>query len=81
MGFYALEIHIDSGGPSAEELFDVHRKILAKKPMIIWGEIPENDLEWIFSKLPVEGLAVITVVNSEEQAADLWKKYCSIFHP
>ncbi|MCG8308791.1 MAG: hypothetical protein MI975_15460 [Cytophagales bacterium] len=80
MGFYALEIHIDSGGPSAEQLFDVHRKILEKKPMIIWGAIPENDLEWIFSKLPVEGLAVITVVDSKEQAAELWKKYCSFFH-
>ena len=81
MGFDALEIHIDAGGPSAEQLFTIHEEILTKKPMIIWGDIPETDLDWIFSKLPAEGLAVITVVDTPERSADLWERYCGFFRP
>ncbi|MBE9509780.1 MAG: hypothetical protein IMY71_02795 [Bacteroidetes bacterium] len=81
MGFDALEIHIDAGGPSAEQLFNVHKEILSEKPMIIWGDIPETDMDWIFSKLPVEGLAVLTVVDAPERSADLWERYCSSYIP
>lgn len=75
MGMTALELHIDSGGPSAEELYDRHKMILKQKPLIIWGDIPEKDLDWIFSKLPHQGLAVNTVVESPKQAKELWDKY------
>jgi hypothetical protein len=34
-------------------------------------------LDWIFSKLPPEGLAIITVVNDAGQAEKLWKRYIS----
>jgi hypothetical protein len=43
--------------------------------LLIWGDISEKDLDWIFSKLPPQGLAVNTVVESPEQARDLYKKY------
>ena len=72
MDFTALELHIDSGGPSAEELFDTHRMILQSKPLIIWGDIPEADMDWIFSKLTPQGLAVIVVVESPQQAQAIW---------
>jgi hypothetical protein len=75
MNFTAMELHIDTGGPSAEALYETHKKILAKKPLLIWGDISEKDLDWIFSKLPPQGLAVNTVVESPEQARDLYKKY------
>jgi hypothetical protein len=75
MNFTALELHIDSGGPTAEELFETHSLILEKKPLIIWGDIPERDLDWIFSKLPAQGLAVITVVESPQQAEAIWNNY------
>jgi hypothetical protein len=75
MGMDILEMHIDSGGPSAEELYDRHVEILEQKPLLIWGIIQEKDLDWIFSKLPAEGLAVITLVESPEQAHLLWNKY------
>ena len=75
MDFTALELHIDNGGPSAEELFDTHKMILERKPLIIWGDIPERDLDWIFSNLPAQGLAVITVVESPQQASAIWRKY------
>ena len=73
--FPALELHIDEGGPSAEELFETHRMILERKPLIIWGDIPKTDLDWIFSKLPAQGLAVITVVDCPQQAEAIWNRY------
>jgi hypothetical protein len=75
MDMLALELHIDEGGPSAEELYNVHKKIMDKKPLVIWGDIPEKDLDWIFGNLQPEGLAVNVVVESKEQAKELWNKY------
>jgi hypothetical protein len=75
MGFTALELHIDSGGPSAELLNPVYQKIMSEKPLIIWGEISEKDLDWIFSNLLPQGLSIITVVKSAAEAARLWQKY------
>ncbi len=75
MDFTALELHIDNGGPTAEMLAPVYEKIMAKKPLIIWGEISETDMDWIFSNLPPEGLSIITVVENIEEAERLWNKY------
>lgn len=74
MPFLALELHVDEGGPDAEALFPLHQKILARKPLIIWGRLSARDLDWIFRKLPGQGLAVITVVESPAQATDIWKR-------
>jgi hypothetical protein len=76
MGMSVLELHIDSGGPSAESLYERHLAILKERPLVIWGDIPTADLDWLFRKLPPQGLAIITVVHSAEQARDLWTKYC-----
>jgi hypothetical protein len=51
-------LHIDEGGPSAEELFDRHRAILARSPLIIWGRLTDADCRWLFTRLPPEGLAI-----------------------
>jgi hypothetical protein len=75
MGMSVLELHIDTGGLSAAELHGRHLAILERKPLLIWGDIPEKDLDWIFNKLPPKGLAVITVVDSIQKAKDLWGKY------
>lgn len=75
MDFHALELHIDEGGPSAEELYSRHQTILDKKPLIIWGKMTEEDLHWIFSRLPTKGLAVIHVVESAQEAAAVWERY------
>lgn len=75
MGMRVLELHIDSGGPSAEALFERHLAILRERPLIIWGDIPSADLDWLFAKLPPQGLAIITVVENPEQARELWSKY------
>ena len=76
MPFRALELHIDAGGPTAEALYATHLKILAHNPLIIWGNLSEHDLDWLFGKLPPAGLAIIAVVSSPEQAGDIWHR-CS----
>ena len=75
MNFLALELHIDEGGPSAQQLYKKHCDILAKKPLLIWGNLSNDDLEWIFSKLPSQGLAVMTVVDNAEAAKNIWHKF------
>lgn len=75
MGMSVLELHIDSGGPSAESLFERHLTILRERPLIIWGDIPASGLDWLFAKLPPQGLAIITVVDSPDQARQLWQRY------
>ncbi|MCX6985001.1 MAG: hypothetical protein NT118_09680 [Lentisphaerae bacterium] len=75
MGMSVLELHIDTGGPSAEALYERHLAILKRKPLLIWGDIPEKDLDWLFTRLPAKGLALITVVKNPEQAEKHWRKY------
>jgi hypothetical protein len=72
--FLALELHIDEGGPRAEALHRAHRKILAQKPLVIWGNLSAPDLDWLFRKLPPAGLAVISVVSTPEHAGEIWSR-------
>ena len=43
--------------------------------LLIWGQISDKDLDWIFSKLPHQGLAVNVAVDSVDQVKRIWKKY------
>ena len=74
MPLLAIELHLDAGGPTAEELFETHAKILDRKPLLIWGDLSESDLDWIFARLSPEGLAVITVVDGPERAGEIWSR-------
>jgi D-glycero-D-manno-heptose 1,7-bisphosphate phosphatase len=64
----AIELHIDHDGPRAEALYDHYRTILAEKPLFIWGDLTDADLEFVMTRLPKEGLAVNVVVSSLEEA-------------
>ncbi len=75
MPFTALELHIDKGGPDAEALYDTHRKILESKPLLIWGDISEADLDFIFGKLPTQGLAIMKMVDNPQQAGKIWDMF------
>ena len=55
-------------------LFRQYYTMENERPLLIWGDIPEKDLDWIFSNLPMEGLAVNTVVSSPEQAEAIWRR-------
>ncbi len=71
----AVEMHIDAGGPEARELYEMHTKILEVSPLIIWGRLSEDDLEWIFTKLPNRSVAVNAVVDDLEAATAYWMRY------
>ena len=75
MGMGVLELRIESGGRAAESVDDRRLGILRERPLIIWGDIPQSGLDWLFGRLPPQGLAIITVVNTPEQAHDLWSTY------
>ncbi len=71
----AVELHIDFGGPRAEELFPYYRKILDHKPLIIWGDLSYEDLDFIAAKLDRQTLALLPVVASLEQAEGIWGRF------
>ena len=71
----AIELHIDHDGPRAAALESHYRTVLESKPLLIWGDLTDADLEFIFTRLPHQGLAVNVVVSSVEQAQELWRKY------
>jgi len=76
MDFTALELHVDESGPRAEQLYETHMKILDHgKPLLIWGHLSQADLDWIFTRLPSRGLAVMTVVEDPSQAKAIWERY------
>lgn len=77
MGMTALEMHIDEGGPNAQELFPTHQKVVAEKPFLIWGNLSEKDLEWIFTELPPQGLAIQKLVTGQDEAHRLYRQYIS----
>jgi len=79
-GISAIEIHIDKGGPRAAELYQQYMKVLKVKPLIIWGDLTLNDLEFIINNLPHEGLAVNMVVSSPEEAKKIWEKTIRRYH-
>ncbi len=72
----AIELHIDHDGPPAEALESYYQLILAKKPLYIWGDLTEADLEFVLNRLPHAGLALNVVVDSPKQANRIWQAAC-----
>jgi hypothetical protein len=74
----AIELHIDFGGPRAEELFPYYRRILDHKPLIIWGDLTPDDIDFIARKLDRRALALLPVVKSRQQAEQIWARFKGI---
>ncbi|MCK5644004.1 MAG: hypothetical protein KAJ19_24615, partial [Gammaproteobacteria bacterium] len=74
-----IELHIDKGGPTAEQLYETHVKVLSQKPLIIWGDLSEKDLGFILKSLPCKGLAVNMAVSSQAQAESMWELACKLW--
>jgi hypothetical protein len=70
----AIEIHIDHDGPRAAELHEHYQRVLARKPLYVWGDVREEDIEYLFTNLPHRGLAVNAIVDGPEEAGQLWRK-------
>jgi hypothetical protein len=68
MNFTAIELHVDQGGPSVQDLLKTHRQILKSKPLLIWGRLGADDLDLLFTQLPPQGLAILLTVNDPAQA-------------
>ena len=73
-----IELHIDHDGPRAEALEAHYRAILAGKPLLIWGDVTDADLEFVLTRLPHRGLAVNIVVPSVEAARQTWDRAMSL---
>ncbi len=71
----AFELHIDRDGPRAEALLSHYERILASRPLYIWGDLTREDLDFIFSRLPRRGLAVGVLVDTPGEAHRLWEVY------
>lgn len=68
----AIELNIDHDGPRAALLADLLRSILSRKPLLIWGDLLPEDLDFLMTELPHRGLAINVVVDSVEQAHATW---------
>ncbi len=71
-GLSAIELHIDRGGPTAEDLLPVYRKIQSRKPLIIWGDLTEEDIRFIRNNLDPASLVVLPVVETYQDAEQIW---------
>jgi hypothetical protein len=65
----------DASALMSAELFPYYRKILDYKPLIIWGDLTLEDLDFIEAKLDRHALALLPVVASLEQAERIWGKF------
>lgn len=72
MPFTAIELHLDRGGPTAQELLPVYREILQARPLLIWGDCTAEDLRVLSTELSPEGLAIVPVVSQPDDAWALW---------
>ena len=57
----------------AEALEKHYLAVLAEKPLLVWGDVTNADLEFLLTRLPHRGLAVNVVVNSVEEAHAIWE--------
>jgi hypothetical protein len=71
----ALELHVEVGGPTVPALLPVHRRILERKPLLVWGAFSEDDLELMVRALPHRGLALAMIVESPQAAERAWRRY------
>lgn len=67
-GVDVIEMHIDHDGPRAEALMPHYRAVLESRPLLVWGDVTEEDL-YVLRGLPHRGLAICAVVEGMEDAA------------
>jgi len=69
-----IEINKDLFGPSIFELLPIFKKIQKHKPLLIWGDLTEEEIREILDKLSPRGLCLIPVVKTIEEGKNLMKK-------
>jgi hypothetical protein len=69
-----VELHIDRGGPTARDLLPVYREIVAATPLMVWGDISEADMDVLLHEIGPEGVAIVPVVATVEEAWGMWAR-------
>jgi hypothetical protein len=69
-----VELHIDRGGASARELLSVYREILERKPLLVWGDISDADMDVLLGEIGPQGVAIVPVVATPEEAWRMWER-------
>lgn len=67
----AIQINKDVGGPSVAEMIPHFQKVLAKKNLIIFGDLDEADIDCILGELPRKGLFLNIFAPGVERATEL----------
>lgn len=63
-----IQINKDIGGPSIAEMMPLFKKVLAKKRLMIWGDLSSEEIGLLMQELPYEGLALCVLTSSAEEA-------------
>ena len=69
------ELHVDSDGRRASDLEMMHREILLHEPLLVWGRLTTEDVDYLFTELPPEGLSINVAVHSVEEALAIRHRY------
>ena len=67
----AVQVGIDEGGPSAEELVPRLRAIQKSRPLIVAGVLSPEDVRILRSKLPPEGLCLLSYLETIADCKEL----------
>ena len=52
----------------------VYRRIQARRPLIVWGDVRPDDLDVLARRLDPQALAVLPVVQDEGTAETIWRR-------
>lgn len=74
-GVAVVELHMDMGGPRATELAWAHDRVLASRPLLIWGDMSRDDFRTILSNRSHRGLAINVVVRDASEADEFRRIY------
>lgn len=74
----AIEVLLDPSGPQGQALIPVFKRILAKKSMIICGEMPLDLIELFWRELPDAGLCLQPKVDNEKEGDLLFQQMLAL---
>lgn len=68
----AIQVNKDIGGPDIKTMIPYLQKVLAKKNLILFGDLSQDDIDCIFDYLPQGQIYLNIVVDSADQAKKLF---------
>jgi hypothetical protein len=73
--YAVLQVNYDhaGAGPRLPEILPTLQKIIAQRPLIMWGEFTRDEMALIAQTLGSRGLSLQPVV-ADEQEARAWRK-------